>query len=302
MGKAAFDAKLSAIDALRSAEPVDRDKALAKALGDRNNFLVARAARVAGDVLAQAVIPNLLSAFDRFMQEASKSDPQCWAKTAIAKTLAAMEHQDPDVYLRGIRHIQLEAVWGGQEDTAAGLRAQCIIGLMDCRGIRDVDVLEHLIAPLYDADKNVRVEAARALGRMDRRESALVLRTRAFAGDEEPEPLGAVYSALLAIDGKRAIPFIEQFLNQSGDAAQEAALALGATHDPDALAVLRSRLRGMLPPDLRTTLMAAIALTRLPEAIDFLIEQVEGGSREAAQALSEIPLSDAERTRLELAR
>jgi HEAT repeat protein len=300
MGKAAFDAKIAAIDSLKSAgEGSARDTALAKAIGDRNNFISAKGARVAGEVQARAVVPDLLAAFGRFMTNPVKSDPKCWAKTAIIKSLAVLGHQDPEVYVQGLGHIQPEPVWGGQEDTAGSLRANSIIGLMDCRGLSDISVLEYLAEPLFDADKNVRAEAARAIGRIDRRESGVILRVRALAGDSEPEPLGAIYFALLGIEGRGGIPFIARFLKSGGDAAQEAALALGGTHEPAAFEVLKCALREFLEPSQRSTLMVAVALTRLPEAIDFLIEQVQAGSREADEALREIPLSDAQRARLD---
>jgi hypothetical protein len=137
---------------------------------------------------------------------------------------------------------------------------------------------------------------------IDRRKTGLILRTRALAGDTEPEPLGAIYAALIAVEGKGAISFVARFLNEGGDPAQEAALALGATHEPAALELLQSALHRQADPALRLTLMTAIALTRLPEAIEFLIAQVSSGSREAGQALQDVPLPEAQRARLEEAR
>ncbi len=298
MSKAAFDAKLAAIEALKSADAgTHRDTALRKVLADRNNYIAAKAARVAGEVLARAVIPDLLAAFDRFLTN-TKSDPQCWAKAAIVRALSALGHEDPEVYFRGLRHVQMEPVWGGQEDTAGPLRGDSALALVSCRGISDLDVLEYLIEALFDRDKTVRTEAARAIGRIDRREAALILRMRALAGDGEPEPLSAIYSALLAIEGKRGIPFVGRFLDAGDDAAQEAALALGETHEPAALELLHAAMVRTATPSLRATLMTAMALTRLPEAVDFLIAQVEAGSREAEQALTGIPLPEAQRAKL----
>ncbi|HVX67851.1 MAG TPA: HEAT repeat domain-containing protein [Bryobacteraceae bacterium] len=300
MSKAAFDARLAALDALKTSESgPEREKALEKALGDRNNYFVAKAARVAGEVGARALIPQLLAAFDRFMTNAAKSDPQCWAKIAIVKALSALGHDDAEVYARGLRHVQMEAVWGGQQDMAGTLRAACTAALVDCRSVTDLDVLEHVTEALVDPDKSVRTEAARAIGRIDRREAGLLLRLRALTGDSEPEPLGAVYAALLAIEGKRGIPFIGRFLDAGGDAAaQEAALALAATHEPAALELLLATWQRTADAAMRTTLAAAVALTRLPEAIEFLIAQAEGGSRAAAEALKAVPLNDAQRARL----
>jgi HEAT repeat protein len=302
MSKAAFDAKLAALDALKCAESgPEREAALGKALGDRSNYVVAKAARIAGEICAKALIPKLLAAFDRFMTNPAKADPQCWAKTAIIKALSALGHDDAEVYVRGLRHVQMEPVWGGRQDMAGALRANCANALVDCRGIPDLDVLEYIIEALADRDKSVRVEAARAIGRIDRREAGLLLRLRALIGDSEPEPLGAVYSALLAIEGRRGIPFIGRFLAAKDDAAQEAALALATTHEPAALELLLAALEHAKEPALRNTFATAIALTRLPEAIDFLIAQVEAGSRAASGALAAIPLDDAQQARLQQA-
>jgi len=300
MSKAAFDAKLATLESLKNAEPgPDREAALAKALGDRNNYLVAKAARVAADVSARSLIPRLLAAFNRFMTNPAKSDPQCWAKVAIAKALATLGHDDAEVWVRGLRHVQLEPVWGGQQDMAGSLRAACAAALVDCRSLTDLDVLEYEIEALVDPDQAVRAEAARAIGRIDRREAGLILRLRALTGDSEPEPLGAVYAGLLAIEGKRGIAFIGRFLEGGGDAAQEAALALAATHETEALQLLIRAWQNADDPAFRQTLATAIALTRLPEAIDFLLACAQTGSGPAREALNAVPLNDAQRARLQ---
>ena len=35
--------------------------------------------------------------------------------------------------MRGLRHIQMEPVWGGQADSAATLRGTCALALIDCQ-------------------------------------------------------------------------------------------------------------------------------------------------------------------------
>jgi HEAT repeat protein len=300
MSKAAFEAKLADIDALKSVDAgPQRDAALRKALDDRNNYVAAKAARVAGETLTRAVIPELLAAFDRFMSKPAKSDPQCWAKVAIVKALAALGNEEPDAYVRGIRHVQMEAVWGGRQDTAGALRSACAEAVIGCRRINDLDALEILIELLHDPDKTVRAEGARAIGRIDRREAALLLRLRALAGDCEPEPIGAVFGGLLAIEGARGIPFVGRYLEAEGDAAHEAALALAETHDPAALDLLRPALERADDPALRATMAMAIALTRLPEAIEFLIGRAHGGSQEAVRALAAAPLTEQQQARLD---
>lgn len=299
MGKAAYDAKLAAIDALKS-EPdaAKRNMALARALADRNNYIVARAAKAAGEISAGSLTPNLAAAFERFLDDPVKTDPQCWAKNAIVKALADIGHDDPGLYIRGLRHRQPEPVWGGQEDTAGPLRAHCAMALVNCRKLPDLDLLEHLVEALADPEKTVRAEAARAVAHTERREAALLLRLRALSGDTEPEPLGAVYAGILALEGPRGIPFVARFLERDSDAAQEAALALGETQHIEALSALRSTLNRRLHPDLRRTVMAAVGLMRLPEAFELLANEAEAGSKEALEALGAMRLTDGQKARL----
>src|SRR5947199_34262 len=116
-GKRKFEAQLAALDALRQLPPEARLVPLRKALTNGNNFIVAKAADLAREFQLTQLTPDLLTAFDRFFNDAGKTDPQCWAKNALSRALAAMEHQDEEIFLRGMRHIQMEPVWGGQSDT-----------------------------------------------------------------------------------------------------------------------------------------------------------------------------------------
>src|SRR5262245_27590503 len=85
VAKQAFEKKIEAVEALRSAaDPVEP---LQKALKDRSNYQVSKAAAIAGDLRREELVPDLVAAFDRFMNDPVKTDPQCWAKTAIAKAL-----------------------------------------------------------------------------------------------------------------------------------------------------------------------------------------------------------------------
>ena len=100
----------------------------------------------------------------------------------------------------------MEGAWGGVSDTAGALRGACAHALVDCPGINDADLLAILLEPLTDTDKTVRIEAARAIGQVGGASAALILRLRALLGpavgdESEPEVLGAVYSALLAVEG-----------------------------------------------------------------------------------------------------
>ncbi len=103
---------------------------LHNALLDKDNFIVTRAAEMAGEFYLETLEAELVRAFDRFMVNPTKTDPGCSAKTAIAETLYRLETYQEDLFLKGISHVQMEPVWGGQVDTAAKLRGTCALGLV----------------------------------------------------------------------------------------------------------------------------------------------------------------------------
>lgn len=301
-----FDAELAAVEALRHA-PLDAAaiEHLRKALNHRNNYVVSKAAKIAGENAVAALLPDVLAAYDRFFEDAEKTDPQCWAKNALVKALVALEHREKDTYLRGMRHHQMEATWGGTTDTAGTLRGACAHALVNCPGVSDMELLTVLLELFADSDKAVRVEAARAIGNVGGPSAVLLLRLRAQLGKgEEPEVLGACYAGLLDLEGGRAIPFVAQYLEEGDDNAAEAAFALSETRKPEALAVLIARRRAGADEWFDGVLLSSIALSRLPEAIDYIVEIIDRDERAAAMAIEAIGRaapSDETRARVEQA-
>ena len=283
-----FEEQLAALDALRDRPAESRIEPLRKALANRNNFVVAKAADLVRTFEIRQLTPESLAAFDRFFENADKTDPQCWAKNAISRVLAAFDHQDADVFLRGMRHIQMEPVWGGSSDTAGTLRASCALALVQCKSLGEADLLAHLIDLLADKEKVVRTEAVRAIEMVDSPSAALLLRGRAVLGSDEPEVLGACYGGILRIEGVQAIPWVRRFLSAGDDAAGEAALAIAATHSSEGFHALRDALEKARDPWFRSVLLSAIALTRQEAAMDFLLGLVAKESRDAEGALEAI--------------
>jgi HEAT repeat protein len=269
-----LEQQLAALDALRN-QPVTpaTTVALRKAIGDRNNYLSGKAASAAAALGIREVVPDLLTAFERFLRDPVKTDPQCWGKNGILQALADLGHDEPEPFLRGLRHVQMEPVWGGQTDTAGPLRARSAQALIGCRSITDAQLLAYLLEALVDADKTVRAEAARAIGRIDRHEAALLLRLRALTGDDEPEVVGACLSGVLSIEGDQGIDFVVRFLDREDDTASEAALSLGMTRSPRAFEILRQRWE----QSHNAILLTAMALTRLPEAFALLTSIAASG-------------------------
>jgi HEAT repeat protein len=292
-GKRAFEEQVAALDALRQQPPESRSAPLRKALGHKNNFIVAKAANLIHDFGLKDLEPDLLAAFDRFFDDPVKTDPQCWAKNAISRTLAAMELQDEQVFLRGMRHIQMEPVWGGQSDTAGNLRATCALALVQCRSLTERDLLANLVELLADKDKTVRVEVVRGIEQVGSPSAGLLLRLRAVLGSDksaadEPEVLGACYGGILRIEGVRAIPWVHRFFTTADDNAGEAALAIAGTHSPEAFEALHESLAKAHDPWWRSVLLSAIALTRQDAALEFLLELVRTESRDAEATIEAV--------------
>ena len=304
-GKRKFEDQLAALDALRQQPPEAAIDPLRKALTNRNNFVVAKAADLVRQLQLTQLTPELLNAFDRFMlrsgkEDPVKSDPQCWAKNAISRTLAAFEHQDAAVFLRGMHHIQLEPSYGGASDSAGTLRATCALALVQCRSLLEADLLTHLIELLGDKDKAVRAEVVRAIEQVGSPSAALLLRLRAILDsnlksrkpgqppEEEPEVLGACYSGIFRIEGPKSIPWIARFLADADDPAAEAALAIAGTHSAQGFEVLRDRFAEESDPWFCSVLLSAIALTRQDAAAEFLLDQVRAESLQAEAAIEAI--------------
>ncbi len=284
-GKRKFEEQIAALDALRDQPEDRRAEPLRKALGGKNNFIAAKAADLIREFNLAELAPDLLAAFDHFFENPEKSDPQCWAKNSISRALAAFELQDADVFLRGMRHIQLEPVWGGSSDTAGTLRATCALALVQCRSLAAADLLAHLIDLLADKDKAVRVEIVRAIAQLNSTSAALLLRARAVVGADEPEVLGACYAGVLSIEGAGAIPWVSRFLTGGDDAAAEAALAIAGTHSPQAFELLKKCLVKAIDPWFRSVVLSAIALTRHEAAHEFLLDLVRQESMDAETAI-----------------
>jgi len=160
---------------------------LRRVLSSEGLHAVARAAALVGELVIEALVPDLVAAFPRFFEGLPKSDPGCSAKTATVEALRRLEHDDPPLYRRGAVHVQMEPVWGG-----------------------------HLLA---DPQPPVRVSAARAVAAHGRGTGIPLLHLRVLAGDEEPRVLSECLLALLRPDAPGEMPFVASFLRKHGDVA-----------------------------------------------------------------------------------
>ena len=271
-----LEQELEEMNRLREVSPAEALAALRKALSGRSGMVAGKAAKLAGELALRALVPDLLRAFDRLFENGRERDPQCWGKNGIAKALVDLGHLESEPYLRGARHIQMEPVWGGQEDTASTLRGICMLALAACSDVRRETILRVLVDGLADPKATVREEAVRAVVQMRGDDAALLLRLKAHMGDRELPVVGQVFDGILALEGEGGVSFLARFLDpERGDAAAEAALSLGASRLPGSLDTLEHAWEGTKDPELRFTLLRAMSASRETRAIQFLVDLVK---------------------------
>jgi len=256
------------------------------ALRHKSNIVAAKAADVARELKLPDVCPALQQAFARFLKGES-ADRGCVATTAIARAALELECQASDLFNAGIRHVQRESSGGPPQDMAAELRGLCAMGLVM---VRDREALEKATDLLADPESTARIGAVRALSYAGREDAALVLRLKALMGDTEPDVLAESFAALFHLAPEKSLEFVARFLDSSHETTcQDAALAIGASRQAGAFAILRDRYVEAGDPSIRPSLLVAIATVRSPEAVQFLLERVEtekpGLAAEAIRAL-----------------
>jgi hypothetical protein len=280
---------LAAIKAIRdSPEKYDAQTDLASFLRNKSNHVIAAAADTIERLEAVALAPELADAFLALMKNPAVRDPGCKALIAIAKTLAALDFPAPPVYFAGVRHVQMEGSYGPPVDAAAPLRGLCAQGLARTS---HPDAMLECVTLLVDREVAARAGAVRALGETGKSEAMLLLRFKALVGDKDDEVMGECFGALLRLAPTASLEFVAKFLESGDVVAERAALAIGESRVAGAFPVLREAWAGTAEPVLRRTLLLAIALLRLDEGIEFLLERVaEDSGNSAAGALTALAI------------
>lgn len=272
------------IQHLRDGAPsADAAAFLKKSLQDRANLIVAEAARTTAELRIVEQIPDLLTAYSRLFIDPIKTDPKCWGKTAIVKALTVLDYCESPPYLLGSRHVQMEPVWGGQEDAAGPLRSNCILALPQCTDLLRPEVFRHLVDALADALDPVRVEAVRAIEQMNGDEAPLILRLKARLGDTRPAVIGCAFDALLNLERDKGLAFVAEFLNHADpEIRDEAALSMGASRQSQAIPILIACWNHTTDRNFRSVLLRAISSSREESAFEFLLNLVKDGSHDHA--------------------
>ncbi|HWC20079.1 MAG TPA: HEAT repeat domain-containing protein [Terriglobales bacterium] len=237
-------------------------------LRHRSNLVVAKAAKLGAELRATELIPELAAAFGRFMSNAKQKDKRCAAVTEIAKALYEFDYLEPNVYLQGIHHVQLEASFGPPVDTAATLRGICAQGLLRTR---HPNAMAEVLPLLVDTEPAARIGAVRAFAVHGGNAGILILRLKALTNDPEPDVLVECFSGLLSAALDDSLKFVAGFMDAEDSSVSEAAMwALGQSRSPAAFACLKEKWDKTITRSLRKTLMAAMAASRCEEANLFL--------------------------------
>jgi HEAT repeat protein len=263
------EAKLARLRAVRHAPdsaPVIAE--MRKALADASNLVVAEAAAIIAEANLADLAADLAAAFDRLLIRPEDSDKACRGKIALVEALNQLEYPKPEVFLRGIRHVQ-GPFWEKEQDAAAPLRAHCALGLVRIDHPEAVCLLVDL---LLDRARAARAGAVRALGGSGKLSVIPLLRFKALIGDKDVEVISECFTSLLQLDPAASVPFVTRFLEGGkGSVREAAALALGESRRPEALEPLKACWEKQRRQPLEEVVLLAIALLRLPAATEFLL-------------------------------
>jgi HEAT repeat protein len=262
--------------------------ALEKALHDRSGLVVAAALKVIFEHELSGFEDAMRGTFARAMVDAVHGDPGCRIKMGVVKALDVLREPADELFMTGIRHVQREPVWGGSQDTAAGLRGMCAMALVN-RGHGDAMIeLARLLADPEREARRAAADAVAASGDVRTGVPLLVLRIRSH--EPESEVLSACFAGLLSLAAEQTFEFVVEHLgDREALVAEAAALALGQERPEGALAALCEFAERSLG-DLRRVALLSIAMLRSEDAWTYLLGHVRDGSvaiaRDAIEALS----------------
>lgn len=282
------DAKLLRLRTLRHEPPVpEHADELRKFLTDKSEVVVEQAAELVGDRKLADLAPNLVSAFERFINDKEDPDTLCRTKCALLVALNRVDYDEEAIFLRALRHVRIIRRGETYEDVAAPLRGIASFGLVRMNHPRVLLILAELLA---DSAAPARLAAVQALG--DTRSSAAIplLRYKALCGDSEADVTAECMKALMQSAPKESIEFVARFLDSKNVViAEGAAFALGESRESVALDALKAHW-----PQTRSAFydafLLAIATTRLPAAPEFLLEVLANTPAAQMAALSALAI------------
>lgn len=275
---------LDRLGALRNEAPSPAlTQELKALLKNRSNFVIAKVADLTGKNRTTELIPDLVDAFKRLMKDPHKADKGCVALTAITNALYELDHLEPETYLLGIHHVQMEGAYGPPEDVAAKLRGACALGLARTRYPH---ALDEIVPLLVNEWIPARVGAIRALATNGGEAGALLIKLRLLTGETDPDVMAECFSGLLANSPETSLPLIAGYADSEDLAIAEAALlGLGSSRLPKALEILMEKWERTALAPLRKILLLSIAMVRSDAALEFLLSLLPDSSLQTAKDL-----------------
>lgn len=242
-------------------------------LRNRSNLVIAKAAKIAGERRLAVLVPDLVGAFHKLMRDPAHLDKRCEAVTEIVTALYAMDYTEPEIYLQGLSHVQMEGSFGPPVDAAAQLRGLCAQGLTRTSY---PTALEDVTNLLVDPEPPARVGAVRALAGNGGPAGALALRLKVLTGDRETEVIAECFSGLMLSPSENSVSFVGGYVDsEAAEIAEAAILALGAARSARAVVVLREKWERTIRGRLKKVLLLALASSRSEDALNFLLAQLE---------------------------
>lgn len=297
---------------LMGAEPTLLDvPALLRLTADRSQLVAARAVRLLADQGVQQAVPELIARYVWLQENGPERDPGCTVRCEIVRALGLLAPRSANDVLRvALRTVQIEAVSGGPEDTATGLRANAALALANTG---DPRVVTDLAIMLFDFRPNTsvppseapyakaatRAAAAKALGRLgDPAAEPLLAVKLAHPHGEVPEVLVECMDALVALGSERAVDLIAPLLEHKEPyVVAGAATALAATGRAEVVDILQ-RAVSLAVRDARPALVLAFAALRsnaaLQALVAFLADPDARVRAAAEQALESFPEHEVE--------
>jgi HEAT repeats len=250
--------------------------AFTKALAAKSNLIVAKAARLIGNAQWIELNPEMVAAFNRMIAKGAAVDKACAAMIAIARALVQSDFDAPDLFLRGINHVQMEASFGPPIDTAAELRETCAMGLANSTYPHK---LRELVPLLVDKEWRVRAGVVRAIGVIGTDAGSLLLRFKMLSGDKDPEVMSDCFMAILTLEGADGVPLVARFAESENPEVREAAiLAVGASRRADAVEWLIAKFSHTADKPGRKCILLSLSTSRVEAAIAFLLDLVRNGT------------------------
>lgn len=273
MARQSFEEKLARLKRLAD-EPCSEETVceIRRALSGANSILAAAASRASVKLNLRDMIPELVSVYGRYLKNPVKTDPGCHAKIAAVEALTELDYPEADIFLQGIRYIQMEPSYGPPVDTADHLRAACAFGLYH---LGHPELPFEMVSLLTDKEPVAKRAAIKVLTELGQEWCELLLCMKVLQGDAVPEILGDCFNGLMSMTPDRSLQFIARFLeSDDSGVAEEAALAIGNSRLPKAYTLLCDCRNGSADSAFKRMLLLPVALTRCEDAFNLLLNVI----------------------------